>query len=153
MFYGILMGVGSTGADVWRRLALFDVAQFFVQFYDGKIQILKKSRFDSLTCFYQRLEEFLESKLPPRGFKSTERAAHTRPRVPKTSATGPQITHKNIFTSESSFYQTYTFYCRKMKVFEGVRVRLGARNRHREAPRQGKQRSGRRRRNKSNTNP
>ena len=27
MFYGILRGVGSTGAAVWRRLASFDVVR------------------------------------------------------------------------------------------------------------------------------
>ena len=90
-----------------------------------------------------------KSKLRPRGIKSTKRAAHTRPRAPKTSPRGPQITHKSTFTSESSFYQKHTCYHRKIKVFEGERVRLGVRNRHREAPMQGKQRFGRRGRNQA----
>ena len=89
-----------------------------------------------------------KSNLPPRGIQSTKRAAQTRPRARKTTARGPQITYESSFTSESSFYQNFTFYRRAMKVFEGDRVRLGARNRHREVPRQGKQRFGRRRRNK-----
>ena len=44
MFYGTLRGVGSTGAAVWRRLAPFDVIQFFewaVAFLVGMAKFLE----------------------------------------------------------------------------------------------------------------
>ena len=71
----------------------------------------------------------------------------------KRAQEGPKSPRRAHLHHNPRFYQKYTFYRSEMKVFEGVRVRLGARHRHREAPIQGKQRFGRRRRNKSSKNP
>mgnify|MGYP007025399773 CR=1 FL=1 len=71
----------------------------------------------------------------------------------KRAQEAPKALSRPVLHPNPRFYQKYTFYLCKMKVFEGARVRLGVRNRHREVPRQGKQRFGRRRRNKSSKNP
>ena len=122
-------------------------------FTTGKGRFLKNRGLGVKLALVNVWRNSWKSNLPPRGIQSTKREAQTGPRVRKTSARGRQITHESSVTSESSFYQKYGFYCRKMKVSEGERVRLGVRNRHREVPRQGKQRFGRRRRNKSSKNP
>ena len=122
-------------------------------FTKGKGRFLKNRGLGVKLALMNVWRNSWKSNLPPRGIRSTKRAAQTRPRARKTSARGPQITHESSFTSESSFYQKYAFYRREMKVFAGERARLGVRNRHRVAPRQGKQRFGRRRRNKSGKNP
>ena len=83
------------------------------------------------------LEPVLAPKEPPRGAQNQ----------PKRAQEAPESTLKSIFKAKISIYQKCNFSVVKCSFCEGGRARVGAQNRRREAPRDGK-RGGRRERKK-----
>ena len=80
-------------------------------------------------------KKFWKFGVPPKPPKSAKRGPKRPPRAPKTRPREPQNIRKSIFRSPNLIFLKSSSRRSEIKVFQGGRVRVGARNRHREAPR------------------